>query len=283
MAPELARLTRALNITSHYAVLDGTEVLYLCKEDPPTLGIQLASAIGARLPSHLTAVGKACLAWLEADCLPGHVELATRGADGQTISLPDLTAELAQIRVQGFATDDGAAAAGIQGVAAPVFGLTGLKGAIGVSLLRGSGASLNPVADDVKTAAVRATIALGGTTPDHHVLPRNDHADQRAWPAGSSAAMQGVRPFWTSGSPRGGGTVFPPGSGGPRGVGNILPWGITLQTLSGGGNLTWAQYSYLRVRPWRAELPRLRRQGAAGGSDLLPVRRQPAALQRTRR
>jgi DNA-binding IclR family transcriptional regulator len=176
VAPELARLTRALNITSHYAVLDGAEVLYLCKEDPPTLGIQLASAIGARLPSHLTAVGKACLAWLEADCLPGHVELATRGADGQTISLPDLTAELAQIRVQGFATD--AAAAGIQCVAAPVFGLTGLKGAIGVSLLRGSAPSLDPVADEVKTAAARATIALGGTTPNHHVLPRNDHADQ---------------------------------------------------------------------------------------------------------
>src|SRR5271166_2690137 len=169
VAPELALLTRALNVTSHYAVLDRTEVLYLCKEDPPTLGIQLASAIGARLPSHLTAVGKACLAWLEADWLPGHVELATRGADGQTISLADLTAELAQIRVQGFATDDGAAA---------VFGLTGLKGAIGVSLLRGSAPSLDPVADDVKTAAARATIALGGITPSHHVLPRNDHADQ---------------------------------------------------------------------------------------------------------
>ena len=174
VAPELARLTRALNITSHYAVLDGTEVLYLCKEDPPTLGIQLASAIGARLPSHLTAVGKACLAWLEADW-PAHVELATRGADGQTISLHDLTAELAQIRVQGFAAED---AAGIQGVAAPVFGLTGLKGAIGVSLLRGSAPSLDAVADDVKTAAARATIALGGTTPNHHVFPRNDHAGQ---------------------------------------------------------------------------------------------------------
>jgi DNA-binding IclR family transcriptional regulator len=165
VAPELARLTRALSITSHYAVLDGTDVLYLCKEDPPALGIQLASAIGARRPSHLTAVGKACLAWLEADCLPGHIELAARGAGGQTISLPDLTAELAQIRVQGFAAEDDAA--GIQGVAAPVFGLTGLKGAIGVSLLRGAAPSLDPVADDVKTAATRATIALGGTTPNH--------------------------------------------------------------------------------------------------------------------
>jgi len=47
-----------------------------------------------------------------------------------------------------------------------------------VSLLRGSGASIDPVADDVKTAAARATIALGGTTPNHHVLTRNDHADQ---------------------------------------------------------------------------------------------------------
>jgi DNA-binding IclR family transcriptional regulator len=170
VAPELARLTRALNITSHYAVLDGTEVLYLCKEDPPALGIQLASAIGARLPSHLTAVGKACLAWLESDCLPEHVELAARGAGGHTISLSDLATELAQIRAQGFATGDGDAAVagggavvGIQGVAAPVFGLTGLKGAIGVSLLRGSGLSLGPIADEVKTAAARATIALGGT------------------------------------------------------------------------------------------------------------------------
>ena len=59
-----------------------------------------------------------------------------------------------------------------------MFGLTGLKGAIGVSLLRGSAPSLDPVADDVKTAAARATIALGGITPSHHVLSRNDHADQ---------------------------------------------------------------------------------------------------------
>jgi IclR family acetate operon transcriptional repressor len=94
------------------------------------------------------------------------------------MSLADLTAELAQIRVQGFATDDAATAVGIECVAAPVFGLTGLKGAIGVSLLRGSAPSLDPVVDDVKTAAARATIALGGTIPNHHLLPRNDHGDQ---------------------------------------------------------------------------------------------------------
>ncbi|MFI9605025.1 IclR family transcriptional regulator C-terminal domain-containing protein [Streptomyces sp. NPDC052043] len=64
VAPELSRLTRALGVTSHYAILDHTDAVYLCKQDPPGLGIRLASSVGARLPSHLTAVGKACLAWL---------------------------------------------------------------------------------------------------------------------------------------------------------------------------------------------------------------------------
>jgi DNA-binding IclR family transcriptional regulator len=165
VAPELARLTRALNVTSHYAVLDGTEVVYLCKEDPPALGIQLASAIGARLPSHLTAVGKACLAWISADFLPGHVDMTTSGAGGQTITLADLADELDRVRNEGFATDDAVAAAGIQCVAAPVFDLTGLEGSVGVSLLRDSNASLDAIAAEVRSAAARATIALGGTPP----------------------------------------------------------------------------------------------------------------------
>jgi hypothetical protein len=41
-----------------------------------------------------------------------------------------------------------------------------------------SALSLDPVTDDVKTAAARATIALGGITPNHHVIPGHDHADQ---------------------------------------------------------------------------------------------------------
>jgi hypothetical protein len=85
VAPELARLTRALNITSHHAVLDGTYVPYLYKEDPPTWGIQLASAI--------------------------------------------------------------------------------------------------------KTAAARAPVAIGGTTPNHHVIPRSDHPDQTACPADRDGSL----------------------------------------------------------------------------------------------
>jgi DNA-binding IclR family transcriptional regulator len=156
IAPELGRLTSVLGVTSHYAVLDRTDVVYLCKEDPPGLGIQLASSIGARLPAHITAVGKASLAWLDPSKRDAHLD-PDAGAD------PDqLDAELARVRTQGFSVDDGAASAAIQCVAAPVFDLTGPKGAIGVSYLRGADQPIGSIADAVCAAASRATSLLGG-------------------------------------------------------------------------------------------------------------------------
>ena len=120
VAPELARLTRALNITSHWAVLDGVDAVYLCKEDPPGRGIQLASSIGARLPSHITAVGKSCLAWLEPEEVEQHVALptdATRGAALEQV----LAAAGPRPGRRLMSTDDGEAAGRHPCVAAPVF------------------------------------------------------------------------------------------------------------------------------------------------------------------
>lgn len=165
VAPELVRLTRSLNVTSHYAILDRTDAVYLCKEDPPGLGVQLASSVGARLPSHITAVGKACLAWLPEAELVDHVELKVRGVDGERVTLKHLRTELSVIRQQGFATDDAQASIGIQCVAAPVFDLSGLTGAIGVSFLRGSVESIESTASLVRAATARTSQVLGG---GHH-------------------------------------------------------------------------------------------------------------------
>lgn len=160
VASELVRLTRTLNVTSHYAILDGTDAVYLCKEDPPGLGVQLASSIGARLPAHITAVGKACLAWLGPEGVAEHV---STGAPVRGQASPEaLAAELAAARERGYATDDGAAAAGIQCVAAPVFDLSGPRGAVGVSYLRGTGESIDTIVSEVCSAAQRATSLLGG-------------------------------------------------------------------------------------------------------------------------
>lgn len=168
IAGELARLSRTLEVTAHYAVLDGTEAVYLYKQDPPGLGVRLASSVGARLPAHLTAVGKCCLAWLEPERAAAHVDPE---AD---VDRAVLAAELAEVRRLGHATDHGQVADGIECLAAPVFDAAGLKGAVGVSFLRGTdkGTGTDPgtgtapaasCAEHVGQTARRLTSILGGT------------------------------------------------------------------------------------------------------------------------
>lgn len=142
---ELHALTDALGAASHFAVLDGDDVVYLAKHDPPGLGFRLASAVGARLPAHITAVGKAQLAHL-----------------GRATPKAAWTEEFRRIRSDGYAVDEGLTAAGIRCIASPVFDSTGCCGAIGVSYPIDGGGAPEQVAEAVVAAAVRASSQLGG-------------------------------------------------------------------------------------------------------------------------
>src|SRR5919206_5025319 len=62
----LAELTARIGDTSHLAMLHGTEVFYIDKEQPAGSVAKLVTEIGVRLPAHLTAVGRAILAALPA-------------------------------------------------------------------------------------------------------------------------------------------------------------------------------------------------------------------------
>ncbi|CAM5250876.1 hypothetical protein SALBM311S_05079 [Streptomyces alboniger] len=59
--PVLDALAHRFGETAHYAVLDGREVVYRAKVDPPTGAVRLTSTIGGRNPAHTTAVGKLLL------------------------------------------------------------------------------------------------------------------------------------------------------------------------------------------------------------------------------
>jgi DNA-binding IclR family transcriptional regulator len=147
--PELVELTGALQVTAHFAVLDGEEVVYLAKHDPPSIAFGLASALGARLRAAHTAVGKAQVAHLWPDD-----RIAAHG--------PDFTQEMQRVRELGYATDDGATAPGIRCVAVPVFDSRRCIGAIGVSQLLNGGPELDRVVTAVAAAADRASARLGG-------------------------------------------------------------------------------------------------------------------------
>lgn len=144
---QLQGLTDALGVTAHFAVLDGGEVVYLAKHDPPGLGFRLASALGARLPAEMTAVGKAQLAHLKL----GH----HRRIDAE------LAAELEHVRIRGYAVDEGLTAVGIRCVASPVFDSVRCCGAIGVSYPIDAGAERRDIVEAVRAAADRASNKLG--------------------------------------------------------------------------------------------------------------------------
>ncbi len=141
--PELQWLTESLGVTSHFAVLEHDEVIYLAKHDPPGLGLKLASSLGARLPAAVTAVGKA--------------QLAFRAAGP-----PGLEEELEGVRRLGYAIDDGQTAMGIRCIAAPLFNDNACCGALGVSYLLGGVPAVEMVVEALLEAAGRASDRLGG-------------------------------------------------------------------------------------------------------------------------
>jgi len=146
---ELRQLTATYNITSHFAVLEGTDVVYVAKQDPPNLGVRLASSIGARLPAIGTAVGKAQLAFAG---VPASLEPLSA----------ELSAELDLTRSRGYALDEGETASGIRCIAAPVFSDRGCIGAVGVSYLQHSDLEINEISESVLSVANAVTARLGG-------------------------------------------------------------------------------------------------------------------------
>lgn len=128
---ELAEITAE---TVHLAVPSGTEVIYIAKiESKHTLG--MFSHIGARLPMHCTALGKAILAYSDKNTLHLVVgkSLISR-TPNSIVSTEALEKELAMIRSQGYAIDNEENELGIRCVGAPIFDYTGKPvGAISVS------------------------------------------------------------------------------------------------------------------------------------------------------
>ncbi|WP_084958464.1 IclR family transcriptional regulator [Thermoactinospora rubra] len=139
--PALERLAAAFGETAHYAVLDGRQVVYRAKVDPPSGPVRLTSTVGGRNPAHCTAVGKLLLAY----ALPDDAAVAAwvargplpRRTAGTKVTAEELAADLAAVRERGYATDDQENEEGVTCVAVPAF-LTSARtpsGAVSVSAL----------------------------------------------------------------------------------------------------------------------------------------------------
>lgn len=132
--PLLDELATRFGETAHYAVLDGTDIVYRAKMDPPQGAVRLTSSIGGRNPAYRTAVGKALLAALP-DALDRFAFPLERKTPHTRVTRAALQAELDATRERGYGLDDEENEVGVACLAIPVRlgGATAPSGAISIS------------------------------------------------------------------------------------------------------------------------------------------------------
>jgi DNA-binding IclR family transcriptional regulator len=125
--PAMRWLSKEFGETVHLGCEDNGEVLYLDKIAADSL-ITIVSEIGTRLPMHCSGIGKALLSHKSESEIKRYI--SNKGLmplTSRTITkADDLIAELAKVREQGFAVDDGEIMEGLRCVGAPIFDSDGL-------------------------------------------------------------------------------------------------------------------------------------------------------------
>jgi len=121
--PLLVRLVEQTSQTAQLGILQGSETVYLLKEQPGS-PLTLVTDVGVRLPAHLTASGRAMLAHLPAAQVralhPSAASFSTRTGLGPS-SLRELRETIRVEKQQGYAEEHGLVTAGYASVAACVF------------------------------------------------------------------------------------------------------------------------------------------------------------------
>lgn len=127
-SPYLHELTVLSKETANLSILDGTEILYIGKEESRQSAevpmMVLRTTVGTRLMLHATGMGKVILAHLPYAERQALIEktLPLRAYAVNTITDPAVLAqELDKIRTRGYAIDDREVDDGTRCVAAPIF------------------------------------------------------------------------------------------------------------------------------------------------------------------
>lgn len=114
-------------------VLYGPNVLVVHHVFRPDNSVQLLE-VGASIPWHACAVGKAIVAYVEPERRSGLLHGELPRLTGKTLaSATGAERELKKVATEGYAVEDQEAIVGEAGLAAPVFDHRGVVGAIGVS------------------------------------------------------------------------------------------------------------------------------------------------------
>ena len=132
----LQELTATLGETSHFAVREGVEVFFIDHQIPAGQVVSVAGQTGEYAPLHCTAHGKALLADFDRAALAGLLGRAPLPVyNKRTVkSVTRLARICAQVRIDGFAIDDGEYIEEVRCVAAPIRDAQGeIVASVGIS------------------------------------------------------------------------------------------------------------------------------------------------------
>lgn len=169
--PILESLTAATGETSVVAVLRSTQVIYMDGVETNRT-VRAISRVGALLPAHCTAVGKAQLAFLPpADITRLYPEAALQKITPRTLADRDaLAVDLGHVRARGYATETEECDIDVKGIAAPVRDFSGnIIAAVGIiapsGRLSDERIAKDSLADRVQDAARAISAKLGYIHP----------------------------------------------------------------------------------------------------------------------
>ncbi|MGX1667977.1 IclR family transcriptional regulator [Streptomyces sp. NPDC055400] len=161
--PLMSDLRAATRLSVHLAVLDGSDVVYveILRGDRVP---HMPSRTGGRMPAHVTAVGKAMLAFAPRRAFDEVVASGLRRVGTRTLTSPrSLARELERIRRDGIAFEQEESGPGIACVAGPV--LDEDHRPVAALSVSGWSGRLHPhrMASAVRTAALTASRTLSST------------------------------------------------------------------------------------------------------------------------
>jgi DNA-binding IclR family transcriptional regulator len=163
--PHLRALSEKLKQTTHLAILDNGEAVYIEKADAQSF-VRVDTWIGRRIDVHSTSVGKAIAAYLSEEELLQIIEKRPlrRHTEFTITTVTGFMADLEKVRRRGYAMDDEENTLGLRCIGAPVFGSDGrVEASVGVSAIVNqlSHNDVPRVATEVMHAAMKISRAMG--------------------------------------------------------------------------------------------------------------------------
>lgn len=162
--PIMRRVLASTRQNTHLAILDGAEVVFVAVEQPRE-SISLNLSVGMREPATVTALGRALLAFGDADIVAGSLAASEyrKYTDKSPRSAKEVMRSLDPVRARRLAVDDEEYKKGIVCFASPV--LNHRKQALFSIGISGPADLIRPHTDDfgeiVRQAGIDASLLLG--------------------------------------------------------------------------------------------------------------------------